>query len=115
MESLNTTQVIFIENIGLNRYEPSIEIAIYRICQEAVLNACKYAKCEVIYTDISEGEGIARPMLSIGKYVNFLYYTDGIKKGKKVYRFCYFCGGGNSDTSGRSITDNACHTYNCTF
>lgn len=56
LESLNTTQVILIENIGLNRYESSIEIAIYRICQEAVLNACKYAKCEVICVMLQETE-----------------------------------------------------------
>lgn len=35
--------VYFSSNIGSKRYEGEIETAVYRICQEAVLNALKYA------------------------------------------------------------------------
>lgn len=48
VEGLNPVHIDFIENIGKNRYKSSVETAFYRICQEAILNACKYAMCEDI-------------------------------------------------------------------
>ena len=36
--------VHFTSSIGSKRYEGEIETAVYRICQEAVLNALKYAE-----------------------------------------------------------------------
>lgn len=56
VESLNPIQIDFIENIGRNRYKSSVEMAVYRICQEAVLNACKYAKCRGICVMLQETE-----------------------------------------------------------
>lgn len=34
------------ENIGDSRYSMEVETAFYRVCQEAVLNACKYSGCD---------------------------------------------------------------------
>ncbi len=56
VERLNPIHVDFIENIGEHRYKSSIETAFYRICQEAVLNACKYARCETICVMLRETE-----------------------------------------------------------
>src|SRR5699024_6503688 len=40
--------VHFTSNIGTKRFEGEIETAVYRICQEAVLNALKYAEVDEV-------------------------------------------------------------------
>ena len=46
--------VHFTSSIGSKRYEGEIETAVYRICQEAVLNALKYAEVDEVYVEILE-------------------------------------------------------------
>jgi len=46
--------VNFVSNIKEKRYSGTIETNIYRICQEAVLNALKYARVDEIYVHLIE-------------------------------------------------------------
>lgn len=46
--------VHFQSNIDTNRYEGEIETAVYRICQEAVLNAIKYANVDEVTVKLLE-------------------------------------------------------------
>ncbi|MDR1422104.1 MAG: GAF domain-containing sensor histidine kinase [Coriobacteriales bacterium] len=49
--------ISFDGNVGVNRYEPTVETVVYRICQEAVVNACKYSGAESIKVTFSEVDG----------------------------------------------------------
>lgn len=42
------TTIHFVENLKRRRFADDFEVQIYRICQEAILNACKYSGCEEI-------------------------------------------------------------------
>lgn len=48
--------VHFTTNIGTKRYEGEFETAVYRICQEAVLNALKYAEVDEVTVQLLERE-----------------------------------------------------------
>src|SRR5690625_3261962 len=50
--------VHFTSQIGEKRYEGEVETAVYRICQEAVLNAIKYAKVDDLAVELSEKENV---------------------------------------------------------
>src|SRR5690625_2312628 len=56
--------VHFTSNIGPKRYEGEIETAVYRICQEAVLNALKYAEVDEMYVGIFEQDQCLRLSVS---------------------------------------------------
>ena len=49
--------VRFRENIGGTRYTQEQETVFFRVCQEAVNNACKYSGCNEIEVALSESEG----------------------------------------------------------
>ncbi len=48
MENVYSVKIHLRQNIGLTRYSANTEIAIFRVCQEAVRNSCKYSKCASI-------------------------------------------------------------------
>ncbi len=50
----------FVSNIGSKRYEEEIETVVYRVCQEAVLNALKYADVDEVYVEILEQDKCLR-------------------------------------------------------
>jgi two-component system sensor histidine kinase NreB len=41
-------KVILDSELGAARFEPSVETVVYRVCQEAVVNACKYADADEV-------------------------------------------------------------------
>ncbi|MBQ2634525.1 MAG: GAF domain-containing protein [Oscillospiraceae bacterium] len=45
------------ENTEGRRYATGMEAVFYRVCQEAVLNACKYSGCMVLDVTLTESEG----------------------------------------------------------
>lgn len=49
--------VCFHENMGDVRYVPEIETVFYRVCQEAVVNACKYSGSPDLLIALVEAEG----------------------------------------------------------
>src|SRR5690606_2546764 len=55
-ESFGLT-IEFVSDIQKKRYGSEIETVFYRICQEAVLNAIKYAEVEEIHVFLFEKEG----------------------------------------------------------
>ncbi len=57
MEEVYPVQIQFHQNIKNRRYSYNIETAFYRVCQEAVANACKYAECDTIEVQLEEADG----------------------------------------------------------
>ncbi|MNI83224.1 Oxygen sensor histidine kinase NreB [compost metagenome] len=45
------------------RYESEIETVMYRVCQEAVLNALKYAQVDTVKVSLTENEGVLRLLI----------------------------------------------------
>ena len=50
--------VEFESSLKTKRYEEEIETVVYRVCQEAVFNALKYAETDEIHVKVLEDEGI---------------------------------------------------------
>lgn len=50
--------IAFTSTLKSKRFEEEIETVVYRICQEAVFNALKYAETDEIHVQVSEGQGI---------------------------------------------------------
>lgn len=50
------------------RFDPALETQVYRICQEAILNACKYSETDLIDVTLEESDGwIHARILDYGK------------------------------------------------
>ena len=49
--------IIFHEQVGDARYDPDVETVFYRVCQEAVVNACKYSGSMDLRISLVEAEG----------------------------------------------------------
>lgn len=52
LESSHQVEVSFRENVGGRRFEEETEAVVWRICQEAAANACKYADTDRIEVDL---------------------------------------------------------------
>lgn len=52
LENNYQNRVVFVENIGGQRFGADIEMIVYRICQEAASNACKYAADSLVEVDL---------------------------------------------------------------
>ena len=52
LENTHQNRVIFADNIGGQRFGTDIETVVYRICQEAAANACKYAETDIVEVDL---------------------------------------------------------------
>lgn len=57
MEQRHKVTVRFSENIGERRFSREQEIIFYRVCQEAVLNSCKYSGCSEVAVSLLESQG----------------------------------------------------------
>lgn len=56
--------VEFVSELPCRRYPSEIETVIYRVCQEAVLNAMKYAQVDEVRVTLTENEGRLRLTVS---------------------------------------------------
>jgi two-component system sensor histidine kinase NreB len=75
-------QINFTHKGSSERLPPTIEIALYRIAQEALINATKYSKAERIDVVIEKSQEFVS--LSIIDYGNgFIYSSD--RKGVGIY------------------------------
>ncbi|WP_188206315.1 sensor histidine kinase [Alkalibacillus aidingensis] len=71
LENNYGVQVNMQSTLNQNRYSPDIETAVYRICQEAVLNATKYSGTDQIHVLLSENsEGLELIVRDHGKGFN---------------------------------------------
>ncbi|MCL1791013.1 MAG: ATP-binding protein [Peptococcaceae bacterium] len=48
VETTYKVLVNFEDNLGISRFDADLELAFYRVCQEAVLNACKHSGCQEV-------------------------------------------------------------------
>lgn len=49
-------EIIFEGTLSRKRFNPALETQIYRICQEAILNACKYSNTEKIVIEFEDSD-----------------------------------------------------------
>ncbi len=56
-EKMYGTKIVFDTRISTQRFDQEFETQVYRICQEALLNACKYSQAETVYVSIEEASG----------------------------------------------------------
>lgn len=56
-------QVNFCDRTSACRYTPDQETAFFRVCQEAVTNACKYSGCQEISVSLMESDGCLTMMV----------------------------------------------------
>lgn len=49
-------KIYFRDNLDEKRYDGNFEAQVYRICQEAILNACKHSDCDVIIVSLDADE-----------------------------------------------------------
>ena len=50
-------EIVFEGNLSRKRFDPALETQTYRICQEAVLNACKYSGADKVYVTLEDADG----------------------------------------------------------
>ena len=68
MENVYSVTIELTQNIKDTRYDSVVETAFYRVCQEAVANACKYANTKVIYVELMEqGQNLILTITDQGK------------------------------------------------
>ncbi len=48
LEKTYGTSIVFKGQQDIGRFDPAVETQIYRICQEAILNSCKYSKADMV-------------------------------------------------------------------
>lgn len=51
------TEIVFRGNLSRERFEQALETQVYRICQEAILNACKYSEAEQVWVELEDSNG----------------------------------------------------------
>lgn len=51
------TEIVFAGGLTRERFDPALETQAYRICQEAVLNACKYSGADKVYVTLESADG----------------------------------------------------------
>ncbi len=56
LEKTYGAEIVFDGTMGAQRFDPLYETQVYRIAQEAILNACKYSGVETVYVDIDFDE-----------------------------------------------------------
>ena len=50
-------EIGFEGNLSRKRFDPALETQAYRICQEAVLNACKYSGADKVHVTLEDADG----------------------------------------------------------
>ena len=51
------TEIVFEGGLSCERFDQALETQAYRICQEAILNACKYADTERVFVTLEDADG----------------------------------------------------------
>ena len=51
------TEIVFRGSLSRERFDQALETQAYRICQEAILNACKYAGSDKVYVTLEDSDG----------------------------------------------------------
>ncbi|CAK7002406.1 MAG: hypothetical protein PEGG_00063 [Paraeggerthella hongkongensis] len=51
------TEIVFEGSLSRSRFDQALETQAYRICQEAILNACKYSEADKIYVTLEDSDG----------------------------------------------------------
>ncbi|BAK44456.1 GAF domain-containing sensor histidine kinase [Eggerthella sp. YY7918] len=51
------TQIIFEGALSRDRFDQALETQVYRICQEAILNACKYSNSDKVVVTLEDSDG----------------------------------------------------------
>lgn len=51
------TEIVFEGYLSRDRFDQALETQAYRICQEAILNACKYSGAEKVYVRLEDADG----------------------------------------------------------
>lgn len=49
-------EIEFIDKLSIDRFDLSLETQIYRICQEAILNACKYSGADKVLVELEDAD-----------------------------------------------------------
>lgn len=57
LEKTYGAEVVFDGSMHGKRFDPAYETQVYRICQEAILNACKYSGSDTVHVQIDEEDG----------------------------------------------------------
>ncbi|MEG1906174.1 MAG: GAF domain-containing sensor histidine kinase [Gordonibacter sp.] len=57
LEKAYGTEVVFEGGLSCRRFDQALETQAYRICQEAILNACKYADTDQVYVRLEDTDG----------------------------------------------------------
>ncbi|MEG1492862.1 MAG: GAF domain-containing sensor histidine kinase [Gordonibacter sp.] len=57
LEKAYGTEVVFEGGLSCRRFDQALETQAYRICQEAILNACKYADTDQVYVRLEDTGG----------------------------------------------------------
>ncbi|MBX9033155.1 GAF domain-containing sensor histidine kinase [Gordonibacter massiliensis (ex Traore et al. 2017)] len=50
-------EIVFEGSLSCDRFDQALETQAYRICQEAILNACKYADTERVFVTLEDADG----------------------------------------------------------
>ena len=51
------TEIVFEGSLSRTRFDQALETQAYRICQEAILNACKYSGADKVYLSLEDADG----------------------------------------------------------
>lgn len=51
------TEIVFEGGLSRERFDQALETQAYRICQEAVLNACKYSEADRVFVTLEDSDG----------------------------------------------------------
>ncbi|WP_449315738.1 GAF domain-containing sensor histidine kinase [Rubneribacter sp.] len=51
------TEIVFQGGLSRTRFDQALETQAYRICQEAILNACKYSEADRVYVSLEDSDG----------------------------------------------------------
>ncbi|MEG0303523.1 GAF domain-containing sensor histidine kinase [Gordonibacter sp.] len=57
LEKAYGTEVVFEGGLSCRRFDQALETQAYRICQEAILNACKYADTDQVHVRLEDTDG----------------------------------------------------------
>ncbi len=60
LEQIYGLIIEFDSDLSENRYDSEIETVMYRVCQEAVLNALKYAQVDMVQVKLTERDGMLK-------------------------------------------------------
>lgn len=51
------TEIVFVGGLSRERFDRALETQVYRICQEAILNACKYSGADRVFVALEDSDG----------------------------------------------------------